>query len=691
MISWRPSQPNLRVSLCLALFCLDLTGIWAHPATTKQESLNEWRSLTSPDAAMPRVFVKGDHVRFYFLVEDGVEAFSAHWTRLRVPSGRYKVNSALLRWDQKLAKVPREEQGWREATVIAGTEWRQMATNLVSSFTPKTRGSGAFYQAFLADRLLYRDAQGNARSSSTSETPNGITIEHRYSMDETLELLARRVEDHLGSSHPGGTLFVLLSPNARSFTQPVLIDLRRRQCVFLAPAALYDTTERGVTLSATAQEASAILPESHGWALLKNPVSSAARLGDLGIATLIRFFRLPLPKPGTDPPPLSHPEPMNLVSWENWLDHYTGTRRENGSLRLLIDGDRFFGRLRDAIAGATNRIDINMYIFDRDDIAVEVADQLKARSKQVKVKVILDRLGSIAAGVSPPATPMPEDFVPPSSIISYLRTDSHVEVRPFLNPWFSSDHSKVIVVDGDRAWLGGMNIGRKYRYEWHDLMVELEGPVVTSLETEFKRQWAHAGAWGDLAYVARLLSGPQKVEPTPNPNPWIKVRLLPTKTAWKPFATAVLNSLERAQNYIYVENPYLFDKRAILALVNARNRGVDVRVILPNVNDFKAGGRGNLVIANYLLQHGVRVFFYPAMTHVKALVVDGWSCIGSGNLNHLSLRVNQEQNVATSDPEFAARLRRDLFEADFARSYELTQPISLEWVDFVADVLLEGF
>jgi hypothetical protein len=53
--------------------------------------------------------------------------------------------------------------------------------------------------------------------------------------------------------------------------------------------------------------------------------------------------------------------------------------------------------------------------------------------------------------------------------------------------------------------------------------------------------------------------------------------------------------------------------------------------------------------------------------------------------------VNQEQNVATSDPVFSAQVKHDLFDEDFARSYELTQPISLEWVDFLADVLLEGF
>jgi cardiolipin synthase len=265
-------------------------------------------------------------------------------------------------------------------------------------------------------------------------------------------------------------------------------------------------------------------------------------------------------------------------------------------------------------------------------------------------------------------------------------------VRTFLNPWLSSDHAKVLLADGARAWLGGMNIGRKYRYEWHDLMVELTGPVVESLERDFQRQWAHAGPLGDLSYAATLLgSGPRGTAPPTGSNSLAGLRLLPTRTAWKPFAAAVLGSLRQARSFIYVENPYLFDKRVILALVRARQRGVDVRVILPCVNDFKAGGRSNLVIANYLFERGVRVYFYPGMTHVKALLVDDWACLGSGNLNHLSLRVNQEQNVATSDPEITSRVKRDLFEADFGRSYQLAEPVSIDWIDSLADLALEGF
>ena len=274
---------------------------------------------------------------------------------------------------------------------------------------------------------------------------------------------------------------------------------------------------------------------------------------------------------------------------------------------------------------------------------------------------------------------------------SYLKQDSRVRVHPFLNPWFSSDHSKVFLIDGTQAWLGGMNLGREYRYEWHDLMVELRGPVVASLEDEFRHDWAHESLLGDLAYVAELARGPKQIQPSLPSDRWISLRLLPTKTAWKPFSTAVQGAIGESKSYVYLENPYLFDKRVIIALVRARNRGVDVRVVLPRVNDLKPGGRSNLVLANYLLAHGVRVYFYPGMTHVKALLVDGWACLGSANLNHLSLRVCQEHNVATSDPAFAKRLKRELFEEDFSRSYELTEPVSIEWVDFLADLMLEGF
>ncbi|HXP63050.1 MAG TPA: phosphatidylserine/phosphatidylglycerophosphate/cardiolipin synthase family protein [Dongiaceae bacterium] len=667
---------------------------WAGSIAQRQHALNEWRNLTAPAASPPRVFVKGDTILFYFPTATGVEAFSANWHRVRIPTPNYKVNYAVLRWDEKLPHMPPSARGWREAVVIAGAEWRSLATNLIAQLTPPTPGHGAYYQAFLAGGVLYRDPQGNPRFAAGGEPAGNVEIEHRFSTDETLDILARLVDEHLGRSHPGGMLFLLMAPDANRVTQPLLLDRQRRRCFWLAPAALYDNTERGLSLAVTAQGLNVFFLQSHGLALLKNPVSSAARLADLSVETLARILRIPFSRPGKRAAaPLTQAPGMDLARWEDWLDRYTGTRREEGSMRLLIDGDRFFNRLDQAIANATNHINFEIYIFDKDDVSVALADQLKERSRQIPVKVIMDAMGSIAAGIHPPATPLPQDFVAPRSMLGYLRKDSRVQARPFLNPWFSADHSKVLLIDGACAWLGGMNLGRKYRYEWHDLMAEVHGPVVASFEQGFRRHWAHAGLLGDLAYAAALLDGPSKAGPAPAcpPGSWIQVRCLPTETAWKPFASAVLESLRQARNCIYLENPYLFDKRVIAGLVRARRRGVDVRVILPRVNDLKAGSRSNLVKANYLLQQGVRVYFYPGMTHVKALLVDGWSCLGSGNLNHLSLCLNREQNIATSDPAFAACLKGELFDEDFARSIELKEPISLEWIDAVADLVLENF
>lgn len=657
----------------------------------KQRTLDEWRAITAPDAQPPRVFVKGDNIRFYFHSETNIVEFSAHWSQLRVPTEGYRVSSALLHWEERFAKMPERKPGWSEATVISGREWRRITTNVVAALTPKEPGHGVYYEGFLSDRLWYRDTHGTPRFGNITGTLTNIVVDRRFSIDETMQALAAVVEDDLRLDHPGDSLFLLMAPNARRFPQPLLLNLKHPECVWLSPGALYDPLERGLSLATTADGLSALLLESHGYALAKNPVSSAARLGDLLLQTLVKFVRLPLSKSSKPSPDPMHPKGMDLNQWEKWLDIATETRRHNASLDLLIDGERFFPRLRQAIANATNHIHFDVYIFDKDDVAVDFADQLKRRSADIEVKIILDRMGSIGGGLSPPETPLPENFAAPKSIISYLRKDSAVHVHPFLNPWMSTDHTKVLLVDGATAWVGGMNIGREYRYEWHDVMVEMHGPVVASLEHEFRRDWAHEGPLGDLAYAVVSATPPKRSPPSPSPDHWIKLRLLPTETLHKAFNTAVLGSFNRARDYLYVQNPYLFDKRAVAALVKARMRGVDVRVILPHVNDFKAGGRSNLIVANYLLAHGVRVYFYPGMSHVKAILADGWTCLGSANLNHLSLRLCQEQNVATSDPAFAARVKKELFDEDFSRSYELTEPISVDWMDFLADQVLVDF
>jgi len=258
-------------------------------------------------------------------------------------------------------------------------------------------------------------------------------------------------------------------------------------------------------------------------------------------------------------------------------------------------------------------------------------------------------------------------------------------VRTVANPWMTSDHTKSIIVDGQRAFLGGMNIGQEYRYEWHDVMVEVEGPVVAQLARDFELAWAQAAIGGDLAKLTRSMETLPK--PSAPPPGAIGVRTLYTRTANPEILIAQLAAIRAARSYIYIEQPYVSDDEMIAALVDARRRGVDVRVVLPTAGDSGFMNAANLVATNVFLRNGVRVYAYPGMTHVKAAIYDGWACLGSANFDKLSLRINRELDIATSEPVFVATLRRDLFERDFAKSREVTEPRSVGWSTYISSFI----
>ena len=101
----------------------------------------------------------------------------------------------------------------------------------------------------------------------------------------------------------------------------------------------------------------------------------------------------------------------------------------------------------------------------------------------VDIKILLDGLGTILATGTQHET-MPEDYVPLESVRRFLEKDSDIRVRQVKNPWLTGDHVKSTIIDDQLAFTGGMNIGREYRYVWHDMMVETRGPVVDILRRE---------------------------------------------------------------------------------------------------------------------------------------------------------------------------------------------------------------
>jgi cardiolipin synthase len=406
---------------------------------------------------------------------------------------------------------------------------------------------------------------------------------------------------------------------------------------------------------------------------LLRPLSTVRSLGflisnslaDLARQTVISMVQLPQVT-STPIPPISGGPGMNLEEWEQDLDRITQSKSSTGTLEFLIDGNEYFPALIKSIEGANKSIHLRTYIFDNDDYAIHVADLLKQRSHEVDVKVSMDGIGTLTGGLVASSS-MPASFEPPASIANYLRTDSDIRVRTLTNPWFSGDHTKVTIVDRDVAFLGGMNIGREYRYDWHDLMVRLEGAVVDDLARDSDDAWEKSGMLGDVAAFLNYFAEPES-SPSRDGYP---LRVLVTRAQHSQIYTAQLAAIRRAQKYIYIENPYFSDDAILFELIAARRRGVDVRFVIAEKGDAMLMDMSNVQAINTMLDNGIRVYMYPEMTHVKAAIVDDWAMVGSANLDKLSLRVNNELNIATSHPETVNVLKERLFEADFEKSTEL--------------------
>lgn len=364
------------------------------------------------------------------------------------------------------------------------------------------------------------------------------------------------------------------------------------------------------------------------------------------------------------------PEIPGTPEFEKRLDREGFPRAESGTLRWLVDGPGFFPELDRQIAAATRSINLQIFIFDNDDIAVRYADVLKSRAWQVPVHVLFDDLGSTFAHSSAPLTPAPPGFVPPADMARYLRRGSKVRARRTLNPWLTCDHTKLLVFDHRTAIIGGMNLGREYYSEWHDLMVKVEGPVVAGLSRDFSRAWRKAGGWGDFALWFRQPAIFRRAKPLTGGIPLRVLRTDPAEGRYE-IRDSLMLALQGARRRILIENPYFASDEIATACAAAARRGVDVTVILPAAGDSIIMDAGNVATARSLIESGVKVYRYPKMAHLKVTLCDDWASVGSANLDTLSLRINRELNLAFSDRDAVKSLEEAVFRKDLRVSRRL--------------------
>lgn len=588
---------------------------------------------------------------------------------------------------QKAAWQTSPAAGRQALHILPATHWATVFHLLRKTLTPAQQHTGAVIDILqLEEWFTWYDDTGTLQWALIENKPADVHVKYSYSFEQVLEVLLSVLSDYVAAEAVTGRQLLLntgvAGPDATPF---VYADLDAGRVLFLTSRPV-DSRAPGTSSDIAPVRITTHVVIGQVRSLVERPVTSIGRLfartsQDM-VDTLHRTVLLP--QRTEHVPPLSKAPGMDLPAWERRLDEITGTQASTGRMSYLVDGVEFFPRLIDVMQSARESIDIRMYIFDDDDYAIKLADILRARSREVGIRVLLDGLGTIGSSMEE-AESLPARHRAPASIFDYLRKDSRIKVKSISNFWLTGDHSKSIVVDKHIGFIGGMNFGREYRYDWHDMMIELEGPVVDILREDFFRAWVHERFLGDLQLMLRKYK-PAGRDTQAGDYP---VRVLFTRPMDSQIYRAQLAAIRNAKSYIYIENAYFTDDAILDALIRARARGVDVRMIMPLRSDFGVMSRNNVLVANTLLENGIRVYIYPGMSHLKAAVYDGWICLGSANFDKLSLRINKEINIATSHPQPVDDLLERVFMPDMAASVELTEPFPENWLDFLVEMMAD--
>jgi cardiolipin synthase len=351
---------------------------------------------------------------------------------------------------------------------------------------------------------------------------------------------------------------------------------------------------------------------------------------------------------------------------ERAMSRATASSQIEGNLiGLQFEGPVAFDAWLAAITKAERFVHFENYILRDDEIGRRFRDALTERaSAGVQVRVLFDWVGCWATSGR---------FWKPFR-------EAGVEVRAFNPPsirdplgLLQRDHRKLVVVDGEIAFLGGFCVGQEWvgtdtEPPWRDTGVEIRGPAAAAAARTFERIWAERGG----VVPAEARSDPSRCRRLGDSVVWIIEGIPQRSRVYR--ATQLMASV--ARDRLWITDPYFLAPRPVSeALMAAARDGVDVRVLVPAHNNWPWVGSLSRGGYRSLLQAGVRIFEWEGrMIHAKTSVVDGaWSRIGSSNLNTASLLGNWELDVGVLDAELAKQVE-GLFIADLASSIEIILP-----------------
>ncbi|MEE8245121.1 MAG: phospholipase D-like domain-containing protein, partial [Pseudomonadales bacterium] len=392
--------------------------------------------------------------------------------------------------------------------------WQAFRQAVIEQLIPRGEREGALLNYRDDEFIWYRSDDGAVAGADLKEKPADVSVTSRYRIEAMSDSLFDILERFLSERGIDDRRFVLATGETGRYARPfVAIDIASRDFGFLSlePFTFGNSPNRYVVKGGKVGDH---VVRSYVFEAFNRPFTFVSRLfffvtdtvADVSRRVYVnRFAYRKIEK--AEVPALSTGPGMDLGAWEAQLDKLVGSERFSGSIEVLVDGDAYFPRLIESVLEATNSVKMRTYIFDSDDYAAALADMLKRRSAEVDVQVMVDALGTLMAQETSAGT-VPTDYEAPLAITNYLKSESAVRVRSLTNPWTTGDHTKTTIIDSDHAYIGGMNIGREYRWEWHDMMMRVDGSIVRYIEREFDKAWAHGAVLGDFVLAGSAMSNP---------------------------------------------------------------------------------------------------------------------------------------------------------------------------------------
>ena len=362
------------------------------------------------------------------------------------------------------------------------------------------------------------------------------------------------------------------------------------------------------------------------------------------------------------------------------------------TVSLLVDGRAAYPQMLAAIDSARASVELETYILRADRTGKRFAEALSgAALRGVRVRLLYDAVGSRA---------LPGDFIE-SLGLSGVRVGVYHPLLFGRPTWAINrrDHRKILIVDRETAFTGGLNIADEYAAPeeggggWRDTQIRLDGTAAADALLElFEYAWQKskssipehgsrlARLFAPLGKKKAVAQGKHEAHARDPGHRAASGGVLVQVLGNREFRNrreirrAYLHAIQNAERYLLIENAFFIPDRGIRrALAHAVKRGVQVAVAVARESDVPIASAAGRALYSELLASGVRIFeWHAGMLHAKTAVVDdAWAVVGSYNINRRSLIHDLEAVVGVADPRFALRLREQTL-ADIAHCRELT-------------------